>query len=718
MAPAAMPLNGNADYLGLLGRLQPDQRHKFLQPNATIPSEALQVVKDTLEAFAGQVSDEQAAQLAESRKRKRTGAMSQSDVLKMRKVYVDGFETGQVWQQAKKIIGGVLDHSTAMLDELEGKNLASVDGEGTNGINSSEGEEDISDSEGEGPSEEDMDDDEDLDESALAELEAEEDEDEDGLEDDYEEEFEDAPEHMEDENGEDEEEEDDDEGVAEDFVEDPNGLNDGFFSIDEFNRQTQWFEEQDARGDPETDRVSDEEDIDWDADPMAPPKGSSKKPKGKRTMEEPLSDEGDDDDDDDDEAGPTFGDMDLDAPEGDSEDEAFNDNADGEDDDDGMNANDLFYRDFFAPPAKKRSKNKPPKKVSFQPKEGEVERAMDDVRRDLFEDDSDDEDSEGAQSDVDPGDPASRRSAHERRQAKLADEIRKLEAESIAKRNWTVSGEATAVERPVNSLLEEDLDFEHVGKPVPVITPEVSESIEGLIKRRILAQEFDEVLRRRPGAESVPAGTRRGMLEAVEDSKSSKGLAEVYEEEHIKKTNPDAHVSASDAALQREEAEVAALWASVCGQLDALSNWHYRPKPAAPTISVIADVATIAMEDAQPATAQAIAGGSSRMAPQEVYRPETATAAAGEVVTSAGLPVARTEMSREEKLRRRRRAKERSRKAGTNASSGKPVSKAAATMADLKKGGVRVINRKGEITDLQGNKAKAVKAATSGSFKL
>ena len=46
------------------------------------------------------------------------------------------------------------------------------------------------------------------------------------------------------------------------------GLNDGFFSIDDFNKQTQFLENQDARGDPNDGAASDEEDIDWEADPM------------------------------------------------------------------------------------------------------------------------------------------------------------------------------------------------------------------------------------------------------------------------------------------------------------------------------------------------------------------------------------------------------------------------------------------------------------------
>jgi U3 small nucleolar RNA-associated protein MPP10 len=128
------------------------------------------------------------------------------------------------------------------------------------------------------------------------------------------------------------------------------------------------------------------------------------------------------------------------------------------------------------------------------------------------------------------------------------------------------------------------------------------------------------------------------------------------------------------------------------------------------------------MEDAQPTTAQGVAGESSRMAPQEVYKAgSTENAANGEVVTKAGLPVARQEMSREDKARRRRREKERVRKAG-GVDGNKVVSKRAKmqrdAVADLKKGGVKVINRKGEITDVDGKKAKNVKLASGGNYKL
>ncbi|KAL3953016.1 hypothetical protein ACCO45_012959 [Purpureocillium lilacinum] len=646
-------------------------------PESALPAESLSLVKDTLEGFAAQVGEEQERRLKESRKRKRAAGAAgkgrdEIDVLKLRKVYVDGFETGQRacwtnWRRLMKLPWMMRDE-----DEAEPKSLTF----GEDGFEVDSDEEEEEEELGSQLEEDDEDEEEEAgDEEALEALEGQ-------LEDEFDQDAQ-----------EDAEDDDEDDKDEQEYVQDPHGLNDGFFSIDDFNKQTQWFEDQDTRGDPTTDQVSDDEEINWEADPLAPSKGDAKSSTRKSADDEV----GDDDDDDDEEDGPTFGDMSLDAPEGESDEEGMDE--DPEDESGDFNANEVYYKDFFAPPRKSRG-DKPRKSIKFDgpaqaPAEEDVERAMADVRRDLFDDESDVEGSEDDDlSEVDVGDPKSRRSAHERRQAKLAEEIRKLEAASVAKREWALSGEAQAADRPMNSLLEEDLDFEHVGKPVPVITPE----------------EFDEVLRRRPDAEGVPQGTRRGALPEIDDSRPEKGLAEVYEEEHAKNADPDAYVSKSDEKVQREEKEVEAMWRDMCSRLDALSSWHYKPKPAAPAISVVADVATIAMEDAQPATAQAVAGESSRMAPQEVYKPGVAapdgqgsSTPKTEVVTKGGMPLARAEMSREDRTRRRRRHKERMQRE---------------TVAELKKGGVKVINRKGEITDVDGNKAKAAKVLSSGSYKL
>ncbi|AEO64546.1 uncharacterized protein THITE_2110797 [Thermothielavioides terrestris NRRL 8126] len=735
MAPAAALTESGTAVAAFLDSIFPSNRHAFLLPSPLLPAGSLQLAKETLDALAGQVADLQQLRLRDaSRKRKREGStQDKAAALKIRKLHIDGFETGQVWQQTKKIITSALQESTQVLKELEENNEVengTVGGAedaktiefGDDGFEvGSEEDESASDgdtdeSDGEGASLENED-------EEMFDLEAEEDvQEEEAGEEDVEEK---GPGEESEEDG---DEGEDDNESAEEFVQDPHGLNDGFFSIDDFNKQTQWFEEQDARADPNTDFASDDESIDWHADPF-----SVKKPR-KRGEEDEDEDENEgnesemnmDDEEEEGRGGLALSKKDFRDLDGDSgEEEEGNLQDDLNDLGLDLTANDIFYDDFFAPPRKKKKPGSSKKRERLpepaRPDDADVERAENDVRRDLFDDLSERSDSEDALSDVSAGDPRSRRSAHERRQAKIAEQIRKLEAELVAKRAWTMSGEAAAVDRPVNSLLEEDLDFEHVGKPVPVITEEVSESIEELIKRRILAHEFDEVLRRRPDTFGNPHNARRGLVE-VDDTKGKQSLAEIYEEEHVKKANPDAYVSQADEKLRRDEEEIKNMWKEISAKLDALSSWHYKPKPPAPTLTVVTDVATVAMEDAQPTTAQGVAGAQSMIAPQEVYAPGKDTAEKGEVVAKNGLPVAKQEMSREEKLRRRRREKERIRKAG-GIDANKPASKKAQaqreTMNDLKKGGVKVINRKGEVVGLDGKKVVEQKGPqNSGAFKL
>jgi U3 small nucleolar RNA-associated protein MPP10 len=724
--------------MDFLGRaLEPSNRHTFIQPSVEICDAAIEAVKSVLDGVASGVCDEQAARL-QARKRKR-GDGEGGEGLRIRKVHTEGFGVDQVWEQARRVIDALRGEverdleqfgvASEAADEGEQDKIGEMDGlvktvrfdedgfeigsedesledEADNGLGD---DDDVEMGEGE-----EDDDEEPADEDGVAGAEIDElpdMEDEEDHQDDY----------------------DDEDQPADVFVEDPHGLNDGFFSIDDFNKQTEFLEQQDAAADPYTGEASDEEDIDWDADPMSIP--AAPVPSSRRAAAMDVEDDNEDEDeDDDDEDGPTFGDTDLNALDDDSdqaEDEHMHEGINGG----GDNTNDILYKDFFEPPPRKVGKGE--RQANFlarqarkskQPFEGdaevEMERAIANVRRDLFDDNSEHEDSGDALSDADPSEPKSRKSAHERRQAKLAEEIRKLEAASVAKREWTLSGEARAADRPLNSLLEEDLDFERTGKPVPVITAEVSESIEELIKRRILAQEFDEVIRRRPDSENVPANVRRGAFE-LDDSKPQQSLAEIYEEEHIKATNPDTYMSKADDKLKKQHQEIELLWKDVSAKLDALSSWHYKPKPPAPSLTVVADVATVSMEDAQPTTASGMAGGDSMLAPQEIYKAgkDKHAIEKGEVVPKSGVPVARQEMTREEKLRRRRREKERIKKRGglelNKRPEGKKTKEKRETVDELKKGGVKVIGRKGDIKDVDGNKLKAAPITNgAGGFKL
>ncbi|MCI10150.1 U3 small nucleolar ribonucleoprotein MPP10-like [Trifolium medium] len=69
---------------------------------------------------------------------------------------------------------------------------------------------------------------------------------------------------------------------------------------------------------------------------------------------------------------------------------------------------------------------------------------------------------------------------------KIQSEIELMEKANVEPKTWTMQGEVTAANRPVGSALEANLDFEHNVRPTPVITEEVTASIEEMIQKRII----------------------------------------------------------------------------------------------------------------------------------------------------------------------------------------------------------------------------------------
>ena len=697
--------------------------HDFLQPSPNLHTAALVLAKCYLDPLAQSTSYAQAQRQQDARRKRKRGQPDRYNlepILRMKQVYIEGLAVGQIWEQARR----VLDASREEIERSFPKSVADHDegGKLENQANRASIQKTIKKVAFDNP--------EDEIESSSSELR---DHEEDHMSENQNHDFDvtsvndvEIPSEKELTRFEIEKDSDRDLDLEksdietesnEVFVRDKNGLNDGFFSIDDFNRQSGFLEQQDARGDLDDGAASDEEDIDWEIDPAAlglPAKGPQS-----------LGSEGAGDAEDE-ENSPGSGDTDI---NGLDTDEAFDAEADikisGT-----SNTNDIMYADFFAPPPRKVSKRSralpktqpPPSLAQGVDAEEDIQRTISAVRRDIFEDDvSPDESGDALTPDSDPDAPLSRRSNHEKRQAKLAAEIRKLEAANVEKRDWTLSGEARAADRPLNSLLEEDLDFERAGKPIPVITAEVSEDIEALIKRRILAREFDEVIRRRPENLVTGKDVRRGRFE-LDDSKPQQSLADIYEAEHLENVDPEGYVSKRDERLKEEQEAIKKLWADVSAKLDALSSWHYKPKPPEANINVVADVPTISMEDARPNAGGD--AGESMLAPQEIYKAGEGADKEREVVPKSGLVKAREEMTREEKLRRRRRAKERIRKAGglseEKAPEGKRSKDKQELVGQLKRGGVKVIGKKGELKDVNGKPAESRKGVFVGgrAYKL
>ncbi|CCU98691.1 unnamed protein product [Malassezia sympodialis ATCC 42132] len=339
-------------------------------------------------------------------------------------------------------------------------------------------------------------------------------------------------------------------------------LDDDFFSIDEFNRMT---EAEERRMQTQEANLSGEEpDVDFDDE------------------------------------------IDLFAPV-DEADESDEDPAES------ATAADIMYKDFFDPvpghrkaPAKVSEPDEPPRRtlVRFHDQvrdtaDGEVQ-ADNTARRvaqDLFADET-------------PA-PASELSSHERHLAELSEAIARYEDENVREKDWTLMGEASTRERPANSLLQEDLEFERTAKAAPIQTQEHMEGIDAMIRRRILERQYDDVVRQRD-VEALPFSASN-LLE-LSDAKSAKSLAELYEDEYQAARGTDAP-SEAEARLDNDRASLAADIEALFSTLDALSNAHYTPKAPKAAIQTISNTPAIHMESALPTTLST----GTMLAPEEVY---------------------------------------------------------------------------------------------------
>ncbi|MCO5586108.1 hypothetical protein L7F22_040047 [Adiantum nelumboides] len=114
--------------------------------------------------------------------------------------------------------------------------------------------------------------------------------------------------------------------------------------------------------------------------------------------------------------------------------------------------------------------------------------------------------------------------AHEKNLAKAEKRIKELEKANLNSTLWTMQGEVSAAKRSKNSALEVELDFEHNVRPPPIITEEVTASLEDLIRTRIAENNFDDVQRKPSTSLNAP----KQEIE-LDEKKSQKGLAELYE---------------------------------------------------------------------------------------------------------------------------------------------------------------------------------------------
>ncbi|KAM7406036.1 hypothetical protein PAMP_000440 [Pampus punctatissimus] len=198
------------------------------------------------------------------------------------------------------------------------------------------------------------------------------------------------------------------------------------------------------------------------------------------------------------------------------------------------------------------------------------------------------------------------KSSFEKRQEKMSEKIEELEKAALAKKSWQLSGEVTAQTRPENSMLEEDVDFEQTSRMAPAITEETTLQLEDIIKQRIKDQAFDDVVRKEKPKEEVFEYKKRLTLD---HEKSKQSLAEIYEQEYLKQNQQKTEEEENPAHV-----EIQKLMDTLFLKLDALSNFHFTPKPHVPEVKVVSNLPSITMEEVAPVSAS----DATLLAPEEI----------------------------------------------------------------------------------------------------
>ncbi|KAJ0441187.1 putative U3 small nucleolar ribonucleoprotein complex, subunit Mpp10 [Helianthus annuus] len=279
----------------------------------------------------------------------------------------------------------------------------------------------------------------------------------------------------------------------------------------------------------------------------------------------------------------------------------------GEEDD--SEAEEIMYEDFYTS-NKKHDQNKKPK-VNKEVKDinmrDDEEHEGSDIGDEDGEEDVDDDDDDDDDMVSEEETKKDNLSTHEKHLLEQRAKIEQVERENLEAKAWTMQGEVNATKRPKNSALGEDLDWERNVKPPPVITEEVSQSIEELIMKRISEGHFDDVQK----VNKLPSKAPREMKE-LDENQSKKGLGELYADEYAQKTGL---VSQALSFSDEQKKEASLLFKRLCLKLDALSHFHFTPKPVIEDMSIQTNVPALAMEEIAPLAVSDAA----MLAPEEVF---------------------------------------------------------------------------------------------------
>jgi len=225
-------------------------------------------------------------------------------------------------------------------------------------------------------------------------------------------------------------------------------------------------------------------------------------------------------------------------------------------------------------------------------------------------------------------------------------QVDKLEAKLLGEKPWAMRGEVNAKHRPVNSLLEDDFVVEHAMKQIPVITEEMTHSLEDRIRRRVQDKIFDDVFPK------VALTAKKDVAAPPLDAaKSSLSLVDLYEKDYLEKKRLERGESNVPEPPkldwhQQEEKEAIEQWFRLARALDALSHSHFAPHPVINPDLAVTKVTGAAAQKEE--VAPTVVSQAQLLAPQDTFTPPS---------NQAGLGLKTAEELTREDRRRLRHAK-------------------------------------------------------------
>mmetsp|Transcript_80914 Transcript_80914/g.177563 ORF Transcript_80914/g.177563 Transcript_80914/m.177563 type:complete len:750 (+) Transcript_80914:101-2350(+) len=234
----------------------------------------------------------------------------------------------------------------------------------------------------------------------------------------------------------------------------------------------------------------------------------------------------------------------------------------------------------------------------------------------------------------------------DKRLRSLEDEVAKLEDEQMEESTWSMKGEVSARQRPLNSLLEVHLDqpmsqfaarraedavstaFGGEGEgegddaeddTAADLAAQVKKfAVDAVIKQRVWDEIFDDVVRRNIVPPSQrPQGKDDDAAETLNFQKSRVGLGDVYAQQY--EADLLGHQTEAEVKEDAEKTEAKELFTKIMYKLDLLTNAHFTPRPPSlgMTGSQLSKVPSIRMEETIPL----IMSQTSVKAPEELRAP-------------------------------------------------------------------------------------------------